>query len=54
MKKYKCKICGYTYDPEEGDPDAGIQADTPFEALPDDWVCPLCGAPKSEFEELEG
>jgi len=50
--KYKCKVCGYIYDPENGDPDAGINPDTPFEALPDDWVCPLCGAPKSEFEEV--
>jgi flavin reductase (DIM6/NTAB) family NADH-FMN oxidoreductase RutF/rubredoxin len=50
--KYKCKVCGYLYDPEKGDPDAGIGPDTPFEALPDDWVCPLCGAPKSEFEEV--
>ena len=49
--KYKCKVCGYTYDPEKGDPDTGIGPDTPFGALPDDWVCPLCGAPKLEFEK---
>ncbi len=49
--KYKCKVCGYTYDPEKGDPDAGVNPDTPFEALPDDWVCPFCGAPKGEFEK---
>jgi flavin reductase (DIM6/NTAB) family NADH-FMN oxidoreductase RutF/rubredoxin len=47
--KYRCKVCGYLYDAEKGDPDAGITPGTPFEALPDDWVCPLCGAPKSEF-----
>ena len=50
--KYKCSVCGYIYDPENGDPDAGINPDTPFEALPDDWVCPLCGAPKGEFEAV--
>ncbi len=51
-KKYVCKICGYIYDPEKGDPDSGIAPGTPFEKLPDDWVCPVCGAPKSDFEEL--
>ncbi len=51
-KKYRCRICGYIYDPEKGDPEAGIPPDTPFEELPEDWVCPLCGAPKSAFEEL--
>ena len=51
MKKYKCKICGYIYDPEKGDPDGDVPADTPFEKLPDSWVCPVCGAPKDMFEE---
>lgn len=51
MKKYVCGPCGYVYDPAVGDPDSGIAACTPFEALPDDWVCPLCGAAKSDFEE---
>jgi flavin reductase (DIM6/NTAB) family NADH-FMN oxidoreductase RutF/rubredoxin len=49
--KYKCKVCGYIYDPEKGDPDSGIKPGTPFEKIPDDWVCPICGAPKSEFEK---
>lgn len=49
--KYKCKVCGYIYDPEKGDPDSGIKSGTPFEGLPDSWVCPICGAPKSEFEK---
>ncbi len=53
MKKYKCQICGYVYDPEKGDPDAGIKAGTPFEDLPDSWVCPVCGASKSDFEPLD-
>ena len=51
--KYKCKVCGYVYDPERGDPDGGIKPGTPFEALPDDWVCPVCGAARSEFEEVD-
>ncbi|MCD6239585.1 MAG: rubredoxin [Thermotogae bacterium] len=51
MKKYKCKVCGYVYDPEKGDPDSGIKPGTTFEELPDDWVCPVCGAGKEEFEE---
>ena len=51
MKKYVCDVCGYVYDPAEGDPDAGIKAGTAFEALPEDWVCPACGAGKSEFSE---
>ncbi len=51
--KYKCTVCGYVYDPEPGDPDGGINPGTPFEELPDDWVCPVCGASKSEFEKEE-
>jgi len=50
MRKYKCTICGYIYDPEKGDPDSGIRPGTPFEELPDDWVCPICGANKDAFE----
>ena len=49
LKKYECSTCGYVYDPEIGDPDSGIAPGTPFEDLPDDWVCPLCGVSKSEF-----
>jgi rubredoxin len=49
MKKYVCDVCGYVYDPAEGDPDAGIPAGTPFEELPDSWTCPLCGVGKDEF-----
>jgi rubredoxin len=50
MKKYVCQVCGYTYDPAVGDPDSGVAAGTPFEKLPDDWVCPVCGASKDQFE----
>lgn len=53
MAKYKCILCNYVYDPEEGDPDNGVLAGTPFEDIPDDWVCPLCGATKDEFEKVE-
>jgi flavin reductase (DIM6/NTAB) family NADH-FMN oxidoreductase RutF/rubredoxin len=51
MKKYRCTVCGYIYDPALGDPDSGIAAGTPFEKLPDTWVCPVCGVDKSKFEE---
>jgi len=53
MAKYKCTVCGYIYDPEKGDPDGGIKPGTPFEQIPDDWVCPVCGAAKSEFEKID-
>ncbi|NET83117.1 MAG: rubredoxin [Moorea sp. SIO1F2] len=50
MKKYVCTTCGYEYDPEVGDPDSGIAPGTPFEDIPDDWVCPVCGVGKEDFE----
>ena len=53
MTKYVCSICSYVYDPEQGDPDAGIEPGTKFEDLPDDWVCPECGAIKDQFEKME-
>ncbi len=53
MQKYVCTVCNYVYDPEVGDPDGGIPAGTPFEDIPDDWVCPTCGATKSDFEPEE-
>jgi rubredoxin len=53
VKKYKCGICGYIYDPAKGDPDAGVAPGTPFEKLPDDWECPVCGAPKEEFSPID-
>ena len=52
MAKYQCSICGYIYDPEKGDPESGTAPGTPFEKLPDDWVCPVCGASKSEFSKM--
>jgi rubredoxin len=52
MKKYKCLMCGYVYDPQIGDPDSGVEPGTAFEDLPDDWVCPDCGVGTDEFESL--
>ena len=49
MDKYVCNVCGYVYDPEVGDPDNGIAPGTPFDQLPDSWVCPECGAGKDSF-----
>ena len=49
-KGYRCKICGYVYDPEIGDADGGIAPGTPFEEIPDDWACPVCGVGKDMFE----
>ena len=53
MAKYRCTICGYIYDPEKGDPETGIEPGTPFEKLPDGWVCPICGATKDLFEKTD-
>ncbi len=47
--KYVCEVCGYVYDPYTGDVDHGIAEGTPFEDLPDDWTCPLCGVEKENF-----
>ncbi len=52
MNCYECP-CGYVYDPEIGDPDHGIAAGTPFEDLPEDWVCPVCDAAKEYFEKVD-
>ena len=52
MDKYECIVCGYIYDPALGDPDNGIEPGTAFEDLPEDWVCPDCGVPKTEFEKI--
>ncbi|HXX57098.1 MAG TPA: rubredoxin [Thermodesulfovibrionales bacterium] len=52
MEKWKCIVCGYIYDPDTGDPEAGIAPGTAFENLPDDWTCPVCGATKDMFEKI--
>lgn len=48
---YECEPCGYVYDPAVGDPDNGVAPGTAFADLPEDWVCPVCGAGKDEFKE---
>ena len=53
MEKYKCVVCGYIYDPEEGDPSVGIAPGTSFNDLPADYICPVCGATREEFEKYE-
>ncbi|RII25656.1 MAG: rubredoxin [Geobacter sp.] len=50
MESWRCTICQYVYDPATGDPDNGVPPHTSFEDLPDDWVCPVCGAGKDLFE----
>jgi rubredoxin len=52
MEKWECTACGYIYDPENGDPDSGIEPGTAFEDLPDDWVCPQCGVGKDYFQKM--
>lgn len=51
--RWRCNICGYIYDPAEGEPDWNIPAGTPFEDLPDDWYCPDCGATKADFQPID-
>ena len=53
MDKYVCLVCGYVYDPEKGDPDSGVEPGTSFDKLPDDWLCPVCGAGKDQFEKVK-
>jgi rubredoxin len=52
MARWECLGCGYVYDPEVGDPDSGIEPGTPFEEIPEDWVCPECGVGKDMFVEV--
>jgi rubredoxin len=52
-QQWICEICGYVYDPAEGDPDGGIDPGTAFEDIPDDWFCPVCGSAKRDFRPLE-
>lgn len=51
MDRYVCTVCGYVYDPAQGDPDNGVKPGTNFEDIPDSWECPVCGASKSDFEK---
>lgn len=52
-RRYKCTACDYVYDPAKGDPETGIAPGTPFEEIPDDWACPLCGLSKEAFRPVE-
>ena len=51
MQKYTCSVCGYVYDPADGDPEHGVEPGTAFGDLPEDWVCPVCGADVNNFYE---
>ena len=53
MSKWECVVCGYVYDPAKGDIESGIPAGTSFEELPDNWTCPVCGAGKDQFQEVQ-
>ena len=53
MDKYECSVCGYIYDPADGDPDNGLEAGTKFEDILEDWTCPVCGAEKDQFEKVD-
>jgi rubredoxin len=52
LQEYQCEVCGWIYNPKLGDPDNGIPPGTPFEDLPEDWTCPLCGANKTQFKAI--
>lgn len=52
MRRYQCQVCGHIYDSKVGEPLQAIPPGTDMEALPEDWVCPVCGAPKSMYREL--
>ncbi len=52
MDKWECLVCGYIYDPAEGDPDNGVEPGTAWEDVPEDWVCPECQVGKDEFEKV--
>ena len=52
MEKWECQVCGYVYDEKKGDLDNGVDPETKFQDLPDDWVCPVCGAEKDQFKKI--
>ncbi|MFI3319976.1 MAG: rubredoxin [Rikenellaceae bacterium] len=53
MKKYRCTVCNYIYDPAKGDPDNGVEPNTSYDDLPEGWICPVCGERKFAFEEVK-
>ncbi len=52
MDSWRCTVCGYVYDPEQGDPGNDISPGTSFDDIPDDWLCPACGVEKDQFEKV--
>jgi len=52
VQKYQCEVCGYIYDPAAADPDNGVSPDTAFNQLPEEWVCPICGAGQDQFSPV--
>ncbi|AKT43796.1 rubredoxin [Chondromyces crocatus] len=52
-QKYRCTVCEHVYDPDLGDPDSGIPPGTAFEDIDENWMCPVCGATKADFEPLD-
>lgn len=50
--RYRCRYCSHVYDEALGDPASGIAPGTRFEDMPDDWICPECGAGKSDYEPV--
>ncbi len=52
MTQWRCTVCEYIYDPALGDPDNGVAPGTPWEEVPDDWLCPICGVGKDLFVEV--
>jgi len=53
VSKWQCTACAYAYDPEAGDPENGVAPGTPWEKVPEDWLCPVCGVGKELFEEIQ-
>ena len=53
MAKYVCDLCGYVYDPAQGDSAGGVKPGTAFADIGADWICPLCGAAKDQFSEIK-
>ncbi|MBS1262702.1 MAG: High molecular weight rubredoxin [Calditrichaeota bacterium] len=53
IRPYRCVVCGYIYGPKVGDPEGGVKPGTPFAEMPNDWVCPLCGAGRQLFMPLD-
>lgn len=53
MKQWQCMACGYVYNEAAGDPEGGIPPGTRWEDVPDDWVCPMCGVGKADFEMVQ-